>query len=255
MRTILVAILLPLTLSACVASVEKRQMTVTQQASKIMDSCWEDAAVSGIDVNAIAALSARTNFWSPDSMSTQMLTYRAFASDDEKPAIEALTETWKVCGEKITAFAEEQYNPQVAGLYRTDINRKLVQLADLYNGDIQWNIFNVNLQIHDFRFREALDQATGVYWRSEYADAARRQAAFAAALQAYGNALKDYGNAYAGSANRPATVQQMPIYDPVRTSCRENGNRVTCTQTSDLMTSPKIISCRVNGSVMTCREQ
>jgi hypothetical protein len=31
MRTILVAILLPLALSACAASVEKRQMTVMQQ--------------------------------------------------------------------------------------------------------------------------------------------------------------------------------------------------------------------------------
>lgn len=255
MRTTLVAILLPLALSACAASVEKRQMTVTQQASKIMDSCWEDAAVSGINVNAIASISARTNFWAPELMSMQMLAYREFASDEEKPAIAALVETWKVCGERQTSFAEQQFNPQVAGLYRLDTNRKLVELAKLYNGDIQWSAFNVNLLTYDYQFREALEQATANYWRSEYADAERRQAALAAALQAYGNALKAYGNASAGSTNRPTAVQQMPIYDPVRTSCRENGNSVTCTQTSNLMTAPKIIKCRVNGSVMTCTEQ
>jgi hypothetical protein len=254
-RILAVAILLPLTLSACTASVERRQIAVTQQASKIMDSCWEDASVSGIDVNAAAALSARTIFWNPDSMDTQMLTYQEFASDEEKPSIAALMETWKVCGEKQTAYAAKQYNPQVAGLYRMDVNRKLVELANLYNGDIKWNAFNVNLLIYDFRFREALEQATGNYWRGEYADAERRQAAVAAALQAYGNALKDYGKNSAGSATRPPVVQQMPIYDPVRTSCRENGNSVTCTQTSNLMTAPKIIKCRVNGSVMTCTEQ
>jgi hypothetical protein len=111
------------------------------------------------------------------------------------------------------------------------------------------------LRRYDNEFVGHYEIAAKMYWNNEYATEERRQAAVAAALQAYGNALKDYGKTSAGSANRPAVVQQMPVYDPVRTSCRENGNSVTCTQTSNLMTSPKVIKCRVNGSVMTCTEQ
>jgi hypothetical protein len=146
-------------------------------------------------------------------------------------------------------------NGEIAALWRLDVNRQLLQLAALYNGDVTWGAFNKDLRRYDSEFRLQYAIATKNYWNREYAKDEQRQAAVGAALQAYGNALKNYGNTYAASANRAATVPQMPIYDPVRTSCRENGNSVTCTQTSNLMTAPKIIKCRVNGSVMTCTEQ
>jgi hypothetical protein len=250
MRTILAAIVLPLALSACATSVTDRGDAAQAKSDAIYDSCQQDAKSRGIE-----ALDEKTRFFDSTGLNPEMLFSTEFANEQEKEAIVKLWDSWQQCGERFVAFLKSDLNDDIATLWRLDVNRTLLQLADLYNGDVSWGSFNRSLQRYDLEFSQAFSQATSAYWRREYAVEERRQAAIGAALQAYGNALKDYGNAYAGSANRPATVQQMPIYDPVRTSCRENGDRVTCTQTSDLMTSPKIISCRVNGSVMTCTEQ
>jgi hypothetical protein len=249
-RTLAVAILLPLALSACAASVTSRGLAIQQKSDQILASCAQDAELLGID-----ALKDRTNFFSSDSMSFEMYASSDMADEEEKEAIAKLWDSFRQCGERHVSFLETDVDKALAAMWRKDVNRQLLQLADLYNGVVTWGSFNRELRSHDNEFAWHYELAAKMYWNNEYAAAERRQAALAGALQAYGNALKNYGNAYAGSANRPPVVQQMPIYDPVRTSCRESGNSVTCTQTSNLMTAPRIIKCRVNGSVMTCTEQ
>jgi len=249
MRVVVTAFAL-LCLSGCAASVTKRGLAANAEGEKVYASCEQEAASRGID-----AIKEKTNFFHSGSMTLSMLTNRDFATEQEKIAIANLWESWRLCGERIIAFVKTHYNEDIAALYRMDINRQLVQLANLYNGDVKWSMFNVDMQIYDNKFGLAVTRASQEFWRDEYAEAERRQAAIGAALQAYGNALKDYGNTYNSSLRNQPAVQQAPIYDPVRTSCRDNGNRITCTQSSDLMTSPKLISCRVNGNVMTCTEQ
>lgn len=250
MRILAVAILLPLALSACAASVTNRGLAIQQKSNQILASCAQDAESLGID-----ALKNRTNFFSSDSMSFEMYASSDVADEEEKEAIAKLWDSFRQCGEQHVSFLETDVDKGLAAIWRKDVNRQLLQLVDLYNGVVTWGSFNRDLRRYDNEFAEHYEIAAKMYWNNEYAAAERRQAAVAAALQAYGNALKDYGKTSAGSANRPPVVQQMPIYDPVRTSCRENGNSVTCTQTSNLMTAPKTIKCRVNGSVMTCTEQ
>lgn len=250
MRILAVAILLPLALSACAASVTNRGLAIQQKSNQILASCAQDAESLGID-----ALKNRTNFFSSDSMSFEMYASSDVADEEEKEAIAKLWDSFRQCGEQHVSFLETDVDKGLAAIWRKDVNRQLLQLVDLYNGVVTWGSFNRDLRRYDNEFAGHYEIAAKMYWNNEYAAAERRQAAVAAALQAYGNALKDYGKTSAGSANRPPVVQPMPIYDPVRTSCRENGNSVTCTQTSNLMTAPKIIKCRVNGNVMTCTEQ
>ncbi len=250
MRTLAVAILLPLALSACAASVTSRGLAAQARTDTILETCQQDVESTGIDT-----LSHRTNWNDSSSISLWMLSLDKVATPEEKEVIARLWDSVQKCGETFVEFLASDLNGEIAALWRLDVNRQLLQLAALYNGDVTWGAFNKDLRRYDSEFRLQYAIATKNYWNREYAKAEQRQAAVGAALQAYGNALKNYGNTYAASANRAATVPQMPIYDPVRTSCRENGNSVTCTQTSNLMTAPKIIKCRVNGSVMTCTEQ
>lgn len=250
MRAQLVLVGSLLALSACATSVTDRGLAAQAKRDKILNSCAQDA-----DSRGISALTARTEFFSSDLMTLEMLTSTQFPTEDEKTAIAKLWDSVKQCGEQFTAFLKSDLNEDIATLWMMDVNRQLLQLADLYNGSVSWGAFNRDLKRLDTEFRFVYAQATRTYWQGEYAQAERRQAAIGAALQAYGNALKNYGNTYNSSLRNQPAVQQAPIYDPVRTSCRENGNRITCSQSSALMTSPRLISCRVNGSVMTCSEQ
>jgi hypothetical protein len=250
MRNLVAAIVLPLALAACATSVTNRGLAIQQKSDQIMASCAQDA-----ELLEIGALKDRTNFLSSDSMSLQMYASSDIADDEEKEAIAKLWDSVRQCGERYVSFLETDLDKGLAAMWRKDVNRQLLQLADLHNGAVTWGSFNRDLRRYDNEFRWHYELALKMYWNNEYATAERRQAAFGAALQAYGNALKNYGNTYARQTTQPSTVQQMPIYDPVRTSCRGQGDRVTCTQNSNLMTAPAVIRCRVNGSVMTCTEQ
>jgi hypothetical protein len=246
-KTILL-IMLSLTLGGCASSVTQRGMTANAEGEKIFASCEQDAESRDIEV-----LAKRTNFFNSDAMPLSMLVHTEFATEEEKVAIVKLADAWKLCGEKLVAWAKTHYNAQHASLYQMDINRALIQLANLYNGDVKWSIFNIDLQISDNKFAQLIQSSSDSFWAKEYADAEQTRRAFGAALQAYGNALKDYGNVYAAGVRDQQTTSHSPIYDPKTTECRSFGNQTTCTQYSALMSAPKIVTCTTYGNRMTCQ--
>lgn len=241
-------ITLSLALGGCASSVTKRGTTANEEGEKIFASCQKDAESRGIE-----ALATRTNFFNSDAMPLSMLVHTEFATEEEKVAIVKLADAWKLCGEKLVAWAKTHYNAQHASLYQMDVNRALIQLANLYNGDVKWSIFNIDLQIADNKFIQLIQRSSDNFWAKEYADAERTRMAFGAALQAYGNALKDYGNAYAAGARNQQPTPQTPIYDPKTTECITYGNQTTCTQSSALMAVPTVITCTTFGNRMTCQ--
>jgi len=236
-------------LGGCASSVTKRGLAANADGERIFQSCKQDAESRGV-----GAILSRTNFFDSESMPLPMLTDRDFTTEEEKIAIKHLADSWKLCGEKLVAWAKLHYNDQHASLYRMDTNRVLVQLARLYNGETRWGMFNIDLQTYDNKFAMAVQQSSDAYWAKQYADAERTRAAIGAALQAYGNALKDYGNTYAAGVRNQPVSPQTPVYDPITTECRSSGNQTVCSQYSALMSAPKILTCNTYGNRMTCTQ-